>query len=200
MVGIRTVRMVGLVVGLAIVGCGGGGGGGSSEASYAGTWRVEAGLVSNGCNIQTPQVVTATLEVNQNGNAVLANSNNRVFDGLVINNDGFFVGTIINEPNGCQTSLVYEFVDASDGEANVTVYFIASCGPKECRIDFRGIGRRISNRLAENGDAGATGATTSTDELFNSLAEGIATTGGVPAQGTLEEGFATLAEESLSAP
>lgn len=195
MVGIRTVRMVGLVVGLAIVGCGGGGGGGS--ASYAGTWSVNGRLAVNECGVAVEPTFSHTVVVNQNGDRVVANVGSLVMEGEVSDKDGFVVVNVSTTSNGCQAAAGYVFSDASDGEADAFFAIIVRCGVRECRIGYPGTGRRISNRLAENGDAGAT---TSTDELFNSLAEGIATTGGVPAQGTLEEGFATLAEESLSAP
>lgn len=52
---------------LALTSCGGGGGGSSSNDSFAGTWRGQMALSSDGCGANPEPIIDSTMIVNQNG-------------------------------------------------------------------------------------------------------------------------------------
>jgi hypothetical protein len=190
MVGIRKFHMVGLLVGACMLGCGGGGGGGGS-ASYAGTWSVNARLTLNECGVAVEPTVSHTVIVNQDGNRIVANVGSVVMEGEVNDLDGFTAVNVTTSSDGCQVGAGYVFGEASDGEARAVFAIIVRCGIRECRIGYLGTGRRISTRLSDSSSI----AKNSTDDIVNALAEGIATTGGVPSEGTLEERLQSSADE-----
>lgn len=121
--------------------CGGGGGGGSSLPFYGGIWKFEGVKVVDDCQSGAPFATATTLTINQEDAHVVVDSGNVVLEGSVdTTNDGFLVvAEKASTVAGCSPNkFAYSFEDASDGNANVAVAIVTTCGNAQCSLAFSG--------------------------------------------------------------